>query len=277
MSQPKRKRTKRPLSWEAQARAQAQADRKAQEQERAQARKERRAAQAALRRKERAQAALDLKRLRLSFPVSVRARGTKKKSEFNFKAIYSELGKYYKPEILPKLKNPARASKKTKNKLLDLFGDIQKRKNQGLAYYSVRGEKRRKKVARIFDPTDQDVYKGAWISKARAGNGEAKIKFDKKGNPVLKFGRSKEAPEGVFFELDLEKLSADPEAYIKKLLAHMPEGTLFFPVEAHGYELQRHGAGLNTIPTIWEILTRLMDNYSNHDKWLNGIVAYPKL
>lgn len=251
-----------------------QADRRAR-QARARARAQTaRAEDQALRKSQARAARADLKRLRSSYP-SISTSGTKKKGGFDFKAIFSEIKTKINPKLIPKLKKPEKAGKKTKKVILGLYDEIRRREARGMAYFTVKGAKRRNKVARIFDPEDNGQFKGAWISKARAGDGKALIRFDKQGNPILKFGRGLNAPEGVFFELDLADLVKNPEGYIRGLVRNMGADTLFFPVDTRGNELKRHGAGLDTIPTIWEVLERLMQQYGNTDQWLNGLVAYP--
>lgn len=147
-----------------------------------------------------------------------------------------------------------------------------------MVFYPIKGKKQRANFEKLFDEEGQTgLFKGGWIDASKSNSGKAKLKFDKAGNPSLKFGKKFTA---VYIPIDGPELLADPEGYLRKALRRFKNTQVFFPVTVRDIVCKGYGASKSSTPAIWDVLQQMDQDSGNSKKslgdFIGALVTYAK-
>jgi len=168
--------------------------------------------------------------------------------------MYVQLKRFVKPAELPK--------KTAKSTISRKFNELQASKLNSV-FYPVKGKRNYKTAIRAFG-AGKSKYKGVFLPASVTGNGKAKLKFGKNGNPKLV---QKGIPTREFIPFqDIETLVFNPAEYVRQLVKGYSLKAVFQPFSDKAYLTPLYG-DKNLIP---EIIADLVSAY-DVSKWLAGL------
>lgn len=168
--------------------------------------------------------------------------------------MYAQLKRFVKTSELPPKSGKSRISRQ--------FNELQSAKSNSI-FYPVKGKRDSLSAHKAFGG-GKSKFKGVFLPASITGNGKAKLKFGKNGNPKLV---QKGIPTREFIPFDdVEALVFDPIPYVKRIVKGYSKKAVFQPFSEKGYLTPLYG-DKDLIP---EIIAELATNY-DVTKWLAGL------
>ncbi len=181
---------------------------------------------------------------------------------------YSEKLKAIQPYVDFKLKNPNRASKKTRTEISRYFNAVKQLKGQNRAFVKIKSEKNRSRAIRQLTPDKAKLsrFKGAFVPGNYGDRPKLEFPKDEKSIRI----RTAYSEEDISY-FDMERFAKDPEKELRRAYRRLKGYSTIVPLSVTGSDdetlLNTSGAG--DLESLIEEVLALISKYPSATEYTN--------